>query len=153
MGLWIWKSQVWISVLPVDWLCNILGQDVDSMWASCNSGVNEYWYCYGIMGQAGQAPSCMGMLAASWNLHTKVGLSSPAREVIVKHSTDKYLCVLLAVLYKCATFVFTFDVYFILRYTFCAYCIFETKIMVKFWYRSTHQMYGTITFYGMCTVF
>ena len=42
----------------------------------------------------------MGMLAASWNLHTKVGWSSPAREVIVKSSADKYLCVLLAALYE-----------------------------------------------------
>ena len=33
----------------------------------------------------------MGMLAASWNLHTKVEWSSPAWEVIVKHSEDKYL--------------------------------------------------------------
>ena len=32
-----------------------------------------------------------GMLAASWNLHTKFGWSSPAREVIVKCSADKYL--------------------------------------------------------------
>ena len=56
------------------------------------------------MGRTGHAPPCMGMLAASWNLHTKVGWCSPVREVIVKHSADKYLPVLLAALYKCATF-------------------------------------------------
>ena len=50
----------------------------------------------------------MGMLAASWNLHTKVEWSSPAREVTVKCSADKYLHVLLVVLYKCAIFTFTF---------------------------------------------
>ena len=48
----------------------------------------------------------MGVLAASWNLHTKVGWSSPAREVIVKRSPDKYLAVLLIALYKFATFTF-----------------------------------------------
>ena len=48
------------------------------------------------MGQTGKAPPCIGMLAASWNLHTKVVWSSPAREVIVKCSADKYLHVLLA---------------------------------------------------------
>ena len=47
---------------------------------------------HGIMGQAGQAPPCMGMLAASW---TKVGWSSPDRNVTVKRSAGKYLRVLL----------------------------------------------------------
>ena len=31
IGLWIHKLQVWNSVLPVGWLCNILGQDANSM--------------------------------------------------------------------------------------------------------------------------
>ena len=101
---WIHKTWVWISVLPVCWLCNILGQDMNSMHASPHSGVNEYWQCHGTMGQTGQAPPSMGMLAASWNLHTKVGWSGPARDVIAKHSADKYLPVLLAALYKCAIF-------------------------------------------------
>ena len=49
----------------------------------------------------------MGKLAASWNLHTEVGWSSPAVEVIVKHSIDNYL-VLLAALYKCTILTFTY---------------------------------------------
>ena len=45
----------------------------------------------------------MGMLATSWNLHTKVGWSSPIREVIVKCSADNYLPEILAGLYRSAT--------------------------------------------------
>ena len=43
------------------------------------------------MGQTGRALPWLGMLGAFWNLHTKVWWSSPAREVILKHSADKYL--------------------------------------------------------------